>query len=230
MEWNKEELGQLESILQRIAGELAPLPGKEIVVLCCREGQVPLWLGRQMAGRGRVVGLDLSDESLVRARQQAGAQGLEGLVRFQKADMAHLPFADETLDAVVSEFIIYPTLLVTQIGQEEMARVLKPGGKVVLTDVIIPRPLPEVTMSLLRTIGLDYLCVATADDFRGWMEQAGLHGVEALDLTLLLAGIWQRRREEDLALEHRPAYEALLDSPDLALGRGISYIFVRGEK
>jgi ubiquinone/menaquinone biosynthesis C-methylase UbiE len=230
MEWKPEELGQLEAILQRIEGELVPLPGKEIVVLCCREGQVALWLGRKMAGRGRVVGLDLSDESLAQARRQARAEGLEGVVWFEKADMHRLPLADGTLDAVVSEFVVYPTLLVTQIGQGEMARVLRPGGRVLLTDVITPRPFPAEIKEALRTVGLGYLCEATADDFREWMSAAGLRQVEVEDLTPLVRPVWEQRRAQDPAPEHRPAYAILLDDPRYRLGQGLLYIYVRGEK
>jgi ubiquinone/menaquinone biosynthesis C-methylase UbiE len=170
--WSEEEFAKLEGILSKIAAELEPLPGKEVLVLCSGAGEVVLWLGRRMERNGRVVGLDLSEELLELSRGKARAAGLEGIVQFQKAELHRIPFPDGTLDALVSEFILYPAPLITQIGQPEMARVLKPGGVMVLTDVIATKPLEEETKELFRSVGLSYLCEATQDDFRGWMESA----------------------------------------------------------
>jgi ubiquinone/menaquinone biosynthesis C-methylase UbiE len=68
--WSRRELRALDSMLRRIERELAPFLGKDVPILCCGAGQVFLWLGARMAGRGRVVGLDLSDELLEEARRR----------------------------------------------------------------------------------------------------------------------------------------------------------------
>jgi ubiquinone/menaquinone biosynthesis C-methylase UbiE len=228
--WRKEDLGELEAILQRIEKELKPLRGKDTLVLCCGAGQVALRLAKKMAGSGQIVGLDLSDDLLESARRQAKAQGLEGVVRFQKAEKHGLPFPDKTFDALVSEFIVYPASQITEIGQPEMARVLKPGGKMILTDVIVTKPLGEETEEALRSIGLDYLCEATPDDFREWMQNAGLVNIEVLDFTPLLRRVWKRRRERDTSPGHQTGYFTLLEDQALQLGQAIFYIYVRGEK
>ena len=230
--WSSDELHRLEAILHSMERELSPLPGKEILVLCCREGQVALWLGKRMAGRGRVVGIDLNEDLLDQGRRQARQEGLERVVYFQQAEMYRLAFPDESFDALVSEFIVYPSPLVTQIGQPEMARVLRRGGKMLLTDVITPTPLSPDVKEALRTIGLDYLCEATVDDFRLWMEdpKTGLQGVEVVDLTPLLRQVWHERRRADPVIEHRSAYTLLLDDPRLSLGNGLFYIYAHGEK
>jgi len=257
--WSEEDLGELEAILQRIEGELRPLRGKNILVLCCGAGQVALRLARKMAGSGQVVGLDLSDDLLETARRQAKAQGLEGVVQFQKAEKHRIPFPDRTFDALVSEFIVYPAPLITEIsqpemapdgtfdalvsefivypapliteiGQPEMARVLKPGGKMILTDVIVTKPLGEETRDALKTIGLDYLCEGTPEDFHGWMEDAGLVNIEALDFTPLLRKVWGGRRERYASPGRETGYFTLLEDPALQLGEAIFYIYVQGEK
>jgi ubiquinone/menaquinone biosynthesis C-methylase UbiE len=228
--WREEDLGKLEAILQRIEEELKPLQEKNILVLCCGAGQVALRLGSKIAGSGKVVGLDLSDDLLESAKRQAKAQGLEGVVRFQKAEKHRLPFPDGTFDALVSEFIVYPAPLITEIGQPEMARVLKPGGKMVLTDVIVTKPLTEETKDALKAISLDYLCEAMPDDFRGWMQNAGLVNIEVLDFTPLLRKVWERRREGDALPGHQAGYFTLLEDPALQLGQAIFYIYVQGEK
>lgn len=228
--WSEEDLGELEAILQRIEGALRPLRGKNILVLCCGAGQVALRLARKMAGSGQVVGLDLSDDLLETARRQAKAQGLEGVVQFQKAEKHRIPFPDGTFDALVSEFIVYPAPLITEIGQPEMARVLKPGGKMILTDVIVTKPLGEETRDALKTIGLDYLCEGTPEDFHGWMEDAGLVNIEALDFTPLLRKVWGGRRERYASPGRETGYFTLLEDPALQLGEAIFYIYVQGEK
>jgi ubiquinone/menaquinone biosynthesis C-methylase UbiE len=228
--WREEDLGKLDAILQRIDEELKPLRGKDILVLCCGAGQVALRLAKKMAGSGQVVGLDLSDDLLERARRKAKAEGLEGVVQFQKAEKHCLPFPDRTFDALVSEFIVYPAPLITEIGQPEMARVLKPGGKMILTDVIITKPLTEKSRDALKAIGLDYLCEATPDDFREWMQNAGLVNIEVLDFTPLLRKVWERRRERDASPGREAGYFTLLEDPALRLGEAIFYIYVQGEK
>jgi SAM-dependent methyltransferase len=219
--WGVEDHGKLEAILQRMEEELRPLQGKNILVLCCGAGKVALRLAEKMAGSGQVLGLDLSDDLLESARRKARAEGLEGVVQFQKAEKHRLPFPDRTFDALVSEFIIYPAPLITEIGQPEMARVLRPGGKMILTDVIVTKPLGEETKDALKSIGLDYLCEGAQDDFRRWMEDAGLVNIETLYFTPLLRKVWERRREGDAAHGQEAGYFTLLEDPALQLGEAI---------
>jgi hypothetical protein len=80
------------------------------------------------------------------------------------------------------------------------------------------------------TIGLDYLCEATQDDFRSWMTAAGLVNVEVLDLTSTVRGVWEYRRSVDLAATHQSGYSYLLDNQKYSLGKALFYIYVRGDK
>ena len=111
-----------------------------------------------------------------------------------------------------------------------MARVLKAGGEMVLTDVILNKPIPEQVRAAYRRIGLDYLCDATADDFRSWMEQAGLTDVCVLDFTSRARKVWEQRRATDSLLDHRSGYAYLLDDIEYGLGEAVFYIYVRGSK
>jgi len=164
--------------------------GKKILVLCSVTGEVAFWLGEMME-QGKVTGLELDPESLDLARRTAHEMGLEGVVEFLPAEKVHLPIDDGSYDALVSEFIIYPTSAPTEIGQPEMARVLVPGGRMILTDVIITRPMPQPVRHELAEIGLDYLCEATRDEFRSWMAEAGLTNIEVIDLTPLVRNAWE---------------------------------------
>jgi hypothetical protein len=131
---------------------------------------------------------------------------------------------------VVSEFIVYPTISPTQISQPEMARVLVPGGRLILTDVIVTQPLPDQVREELEIIGLDYLCDATQQDFRTWMTAAGLVNIEVTDLTSTMRDVWEYRRSTDQASSHQLGYAYLLDNPDYCLGKAIFYIYVHGDK
>ena len=127
------------------------------------------------------------------------AFNLAKVVNFQKAEISRIPLPDESFDALVSEFIVFPTPAPTQIGQPEMARVLKPGGRMVITDVIVTQPVSPEIRQELNAIGLDYLCEGTTDDFRTWMLAAGLTGIEVLDLTPVVKAVWEQRRRQDPA-------------------------------
>lgn len=230
MQWSGGELEKLSPILERISEDLAPLEGKKILVLCSARGDVALWLGERVGPTGKVIGLELGEELLELSGRRAIESGLEGVVEFRKADEYKIPFPKRTFDALVSEFILFPTPVTTNIGQPEMARVLKPGGKMVLTDVIAAEPLPDEAGEKLRSIGLDYLCTATQEDFRSWMEEAGLVDVKILDFTPLLRQVWRERRNGDQVQEHQEGYSLLLDDPRFRLGQAIFYIYVRGVK
>lgn len=229
MKWSHVEIGELSPILKQVQSDMEPLERKSILVLCSAGGDVAFLLGERMK-RGHIIGLELSEELLEAAQRSAKEKGLEGIVEFRKAERVHIPLPDEMLDALVSEFIIFPTPLPTEIGQQEMARVLKSGGKIVLTDVIITKPAPQKLRTELQTIGLDYICDATIDDFRDWMERAGLTEIEVIDFTPVVKKVWEHRRDRDTSPEHRRGYSLLLDDPKFRLGEAIFYIYVRGKK
>jgi len=229
MEWTREEIQELSPVLEAICEDLGSLEGKRVLVLCSAAGDVALWLGKRMEG-GKIIGLELDEGLLALSNKRVKERGLEEIIEFRKADRYKIPFPDGEFDALVSEFILYPTSQPTEIGQPEMARVLKPGGVMILTDVIVTKPIPDEAREGLRAIGLDYLCEATPEDFRRWMEGAGLVDVEVLDFTPLVERVWQVRRENDPAPEHREGYALLLDEPGFRLGETIFYIYVRGVK
>lgn len=231
MEWSQEELEKLSPILERIHENLRPLERKKILVLCSATGDVALWLAERMRGNnGKVIGLELDERLLDLSRRRTREQGLEKVIELYRADRYKIPFPDGEFDALVSEFILFPTPQPTEIGQPEMARVLKPEGVIVVTDVIVTKPIPNEVKERLRALGLDYLCEATQEDFRRWMREAGLMDVEVLDFTSLVERVWQEKRALDPAPEHRESYALLLDDPQFRLGEAIFYIYVRGVK
>ena len=225
MNWTQDEITLLSPVLERFEIDLKPLDGKNLLVLCSSGGDVAFWLASRMK-QGKVTGIELDQQLLERARHQVKEQGLESIVEFHQAEKTRIPFPDSTFDALVSEFIVFPTPSPTEIGQPEMARVLKSGGIMALTDVIVVKPLAQDVRTELQNIGLDYLCEATQDDFLHWMEEAGLVEIEVVDLSPVVRRVWEKRRQ---SISKEPkGFTYLLD--DFRLGDTIFYIYVRGKK
>ena len=229
MKWSRNEINHLLPILEQLSSDLAPVDGKNILVLCSATGEVAFWLAELME-QGNVTGLELDNESLEIARRATREMGLEGVVEFLPAEKQHISMPDASFDVLVSEYTVYPTTTPTEIGQLEMVRVLKPGGKMVLTDVIVTKAIPEQTRQELAAIGLDYLCEGTQADFRRWMAEAGLINVEVRDLTSIVRKVWEDRYASDFSTSHQPGYSYLLEDLRVGLGKTIFYIYVRGEK
>lgn len=229
MKWNRTEIDRLSPILEQVSSDLSPVDGKSILVLCSAAGEVVFRLAEMME-TGKVTGLELDQESREIARRAAHGMGLEGMVEFLPAEKDRIPFPDATFDALVSEFIVYPTSTPTEIGQAEMRRILTPGGRMILTDVIVTIPLPPHIRQEFAAIGLDYLCEANQDDFKSWMTAAGLINVQVLDLTDTVRNVWEDRRSVDIISSHHPGYFHLLDHQRYGLGKALFYIYVRGDK
>lgn len=229
MNWTKDEIALLSPVLERFEIDLKPLNGKNILVLCSAGGDVAFWLASRMK-QGKVIGIELDQQLLKRACQQVKEQGLESIVEFHQAEKTRIPFPDSAFDALVSEFIVFPTPSPTEIGQPEMARVLKSGGIMALTDVIVVKPLPQDVRTELQNIGLGYLCEGTQDDFLRWMEGAGLVGTEVEDLTPVVRRVWEKRRQSISKAEESKGFTYLLDDPNFRLGNTIFYIYVHGKK
>ena len=229
MKWSHEEIAKFSPILKQVQLDLEPLEGNSILVLCSATGEIAFFLAEKMK-HGRITGLELNEEMLHTAQKAAKQKHMDSIIEFHEAQKTRIPYPDETFHALVSEFIVFPTILPTEIGQPEMARVLKPGGKMVLTDVIVTKPVPQDLRTQLQNIGLDYLCEATKDDFRKWMDDVGLTHVEVIDFTPVVKRVWEQRRERAKSPEQRSAYRLLLDDPEFRLGKAIFYMYVRGKK
>src|SRR5439155_22148608 len=103
----------------------------------------------QVGPGGQVVGVDMTGEMLAKARQTAGELGL-GQVEFREGLAEALPVPDGWADVVISNGVI--NLCADKLGAyREIARVLRPGGRVQIADICVERPVPE---SALQDIDL----------------------------------------------------------------------------
>jgi len=140
-----------------------------------------VFLSAQAVGpTGKAIGVDMTSPMLSKARRNAVAfterTGLSN-IEFRLGEIEHLPVADRTIDVVVSNCVINLSPDKPQVWRE-IARVLKPGGRVAISDLALLRPLPEAAKELAEAL---VGCVAGAslvDDIRRDAKAAGLTDVE----------------------------------------------------
>lgn len=132
---------------ERAAAQTGLGPGETALDVCCGTGDMTLELSKLIAPAGHVVGCDFSEPMLDLAREKAAERGADG-VRFEWADALQLPYDGERFDAVTVGFGVR-NLADLDRGLREMARVLKPGGRLVILEITQPtRPPLSVFFSL----------------------------------------------------------------------------------
>lgn len=115
-------------------------PGDSALDVCCGTGDLALALAPRVGAEGTVTGCDFSEPMLEAARRKAAGAGA-GQVRFEWADALELPYADRSFDAVTVGFGVR-NLADLERGLAEMARVLRPGGRLVILEITEPRRPP----------------------------------------------------------------------------------------
>jgi demethylmenaquinone methyltransferase/2-methoxy-6-polyprenyl-1,4-benzoquinol methylase len=114
-------------------------PGSDALDVCCGTGDLALELRRRIGPDGRVVGSDFSEPMLELARRKSGDEGLP--VEFGWADALELPYGSRSFDAVTIGFGAR-NLADLERGLAEMARVLRPGGRMVILEITRPQREP----------------------------------------------------------------------------------------
>jgi SAM-dependent methyltransferase len=165
---------------------LALKPGETILDLGSGAG-IDVFLAANLVGtKGRAIGVDMTKEMLERAKANAAKGGFEN-VEFREGRLESLPVADGTVDAVTSNCVIN-LVPDKEAVFREIHRVLKPGGRLVVSDIILDGRLPEaIEKDLMAYVG----CVSGALQRERYFEmasRAGLAEVEILkDIDYLAA-------------------------------------------
>jgi len=158
---------------------IAAMQAGEIVVdLGSGAGFDCLLAGRQVGATGHVIGVDMTHEMLKKARKNASKTGASN-VEFRLGELEHLPIADNTADVILSNCVINLVPDKARVFCEAF-RVLKPGGRLAISDVVNTGPL---TAELASDRALLCGCVAGAapvGDVEAWLHAAGFQDVRVM--------------------------------------------------
>ena len=160
--------------------------GNPIALASLKEGETVLDLGSgagfdcflaagRVGPKGKVIGVDMTPEMIERAQANARKDGVDN-VEFRLGDIEHLPVEDGSVDVIISNCVINLAPDKARVFKEAF-RVLKPGGRLMVSDIVLTMPLPDVVKnSVAAYVG----CVAGAslkEDYLGAMRQAGFESV-----------------------------------------------------
>jgi arsenite methyltransferase len=156
---------------------VADLHEGEVVLDLGSGGGIDVLLSAQRVGpTGRAYGLDMTDEMLELARANARRAGAEN-VEFLAGVIEEIPLPDESVDVVISNCVINLSGDKAAVLREA-ARVLRPGGRFAVTDIVADPDMPDdVRRDMAQWTG----CIAgalTAQEFEGILAEAGFAGIE----------------------------------------------------
>jgi len=127
------------------AADLARVgPGDRVLDVATGTGDLALELARRVGARGEVIGADFADEMLIHARRKAAERPSEAAVRFEWANALELPYDDAHFAAATVGFGARNFADLDR-GVAEMARVVRPGGRVVVLEITTPTRPPLST-------------------------------------------------------------------------------------
>lgn len=183
--------GDLQSVPQ--GANLGLGCGNPIALASLTSGETVLDLGsgagfdcflaaRRVGPEGKVIGIDMIPEMLVKARENAVKGGYKN-VDFRPGEIERLPVADESVDVIISNCVINLSPHKDQVFREAF-RVLKPGGRLMVSDIVLLEELPDGLKSSAEAyVG----CVAGASlkqEYLKLLEQAGFQNIQVQDQTV----------------------------------------------
>jgi SAM-dependent methyltransferase len=157
-------------------------PGEVVVDLGCGGGIDVFLAAKKVAPGGRAVGIDMTPEMIDRAKRNAAEVAKQGVtnVEFHLAKMEAMPLAADSVDCLVSNCVINLAADKAAVFRE-MFRVLKPGGRVAVSDIALKQELPE---ELARSVAAHVGCVAGAlpvAEYERMLKAAGFAAVQIID-------------------------------------------------
>lgn len=179
-------------------------PGDVVVDLGSGAGFDCFLAARRVGPEGRVIGVDMTPEMVDHARALAERDGFTN-VEFRLGEIENLPVADGSADMVISNCVINLSPDKPRVFAEAL-RVLKPGGRLMVSDLVLTRPLPDAVQ---RSVAAYVGCIAGAmlkGDYLAAIAAAGFGGIRVFDEFAYAVG---SSSPDDSEL-------ALLDAPDLS--------------
>jgi ubiquinone/menaquinone biosynthesis C-methylase UbiE len=200
IQYSKEEI--------EIAPEAANLAlgcGNPVAIASLKEGEVVLDLGcgagfdcflaaQKVGKKGRVIGVDMTPEMIHKARENAKKSGYRN-VEFRLGEIENLPIADNSINVVMSNCVINLSPNKARVFKESF-RVLRPGGRLIISDIVLIKDLPE---SVKNNIEAYIGCVAGAvlkDEYLRFIEQAGFQNIKIVNEKPFSASYCYNKSEE----------------------------------
>jgi SAM-dependent methyltransferase len=158
-----------QRLTSRLGEHVGLCPGVRVLDVASGKGESAIFLARQFGCQ--VVGVDFGPQNVREANSRAATEQITHLVSFAKGDAERLDFPDAGFDAVICEcaFCTFPD---KRAATSEFARVLRPGGRVGMSDLTRSGPLPQDLEGLLAWIA----CIADArpvEEYAGYLKAAG---------------------------------------------------------
>ena len=162
--------------------------GNPVAIASLKEGETVIDLGsgagldcflaaKKIGEKGKVIGVDMTPEMIDKARENA-RKGNYRNVEFRLGEIENLPVADNTADVIISNCVVNLSPNKKRVFDEAF-RALKPGGRLMVSDVVLLKELPEATKKRAHPAS----CVRTAimkDDYLGTIRQAGFHNLRII--------------------------------------------------
>ena len=170
-------------------------PGDTIVDLGSGGGIDCFLAAKRTGADGKVIGVDMTPDMLDRARENAARAGYEN-VEFRLGEIENLPMADSTVDLIISNCVINLSIDKKRVF-EEAYRVLKPGGKLAVSDLTLNGELPDSIRELAAAYSA---CVGGAidkGDYLGLMRDAGFESIEIVSENEFTSDLVVRNEEDE---------------------------------
>jgi SAM-dependent methyltransferase len=152
-------------------------PGETVLDLGSGGGIDVLLSARRVGPTGKAYGLDMTDEMLALARENQRKAGVQN-VEFLKGEIENIPLPDSSVDVIISNCVINLSAD-KELVLREAFRVLKPGGRLAVSDVVTRGQVPaEVRQNMLLWVG----CIAGALEDREYADKLAKAGFDAIDI------------------------------------------------
>jgi SAM-dependent methyltransferase len=226
-------------LTRKLAGTALVGRDTDVLDVACGRGESARTLASHFGCR--VTGIDYSARNIAQAKELTKAARLSSRARFVQGDAETLPFDTDSFDVVMCEcsLCIFPQV---EAALQEIRRVLRPGGRVGITDVVLNRPPPD---SLNDTLG-HVLCISGARSMDGYCDAlcaTGFSTIRTRDVSGVLCDMIKRieRRlhtvrnllnqdalnsQDDFALSH----SAISAARDFVISGGVGYALISGKK
>jgi arsenite methyltransferase len=167
--------------------------GNPVALASLKEGEIVLDLGsgagfdcflaaEKVGKSGRVIGVDMTQEMIDKARTNARKSDSKN-VEFRLGEIENLPVADSTVNAIISNCVINLAPDKKRVFKEAF-RVLKPGGRVMVSDIVLTQPLPEIVKNSVEAYVGCIAGASTESDYIGAIKAAGFQEIKIVEETV----------------------------------------------